>query len=114
MSDTIFNLQQAAKYLKVNPRTLTRMIQRAPNPIPFQRTSPRGSYRFHKAALDGWLTRSDSNPNNSLTNSLHDGNAFCQGKNEDEALAQIDATRGGVAQGANSANGGAEGAANGA
>ena len=81
MSDTILNLQEAADYLKVHKRTLYRMIQNPECSIPHQRTSPRGSYRFHKAALDGWLTRSDDNDNSSFTNSLHPCNENCQEKN---------------------------------
>ena len=80
MSDTILNLQEAADYLKVHRRTLYRMIKK--RSIPHQRTSPQGPYRFHKAALDGWLGRSDD----SSLNSLHQDPAICQVKNEVETV----------------------------
>lgn len=105
----IFNLQEAADYLKVNPRTLYRMIQNPNCQIPYQRTSPRGSYRFHKAALDGWLTRSDSD---SHTNSLQQCAKICQEKNEAELVETGDSTvmqQIGLGKTANSASGGTEG-----
>ncbi len=46
-------LQEAAAYLKLNPRTLNNYVSRGLIPISVSKTT--NTKRFHRAALDQWL-----------------------------------------------------------
>jgi len=51
--EAIWNSDQAARYLRISPRTLTRMARRGEIPsIQIGRL-----WRFRRADLDDWLTR---------------------------------------------------------
>jgi excisionase family DNA binding protein len=52
-AERIWNTDEAAEYLRISPRTLTRMARRAEVPsIQIGRL-----WRFRRADLDDWLTR---------------------------------------------------------
>ncbi|SLM27836.1 hypothetical protein MTBBW1_1150009 [Desulfamplus magnetovallimortis] len=55
-----FTLEEAAAYLKLNPRTLKNYVSRGLLPVCVTKTT--NTKRFHRDDLDKWLTDGRQNP----------------------------------------------------